>query len=86
MKEDEMDGNCLHPMISSGNALHEEKNVANEEDHNSCMFGLPFDYIHILTLLYYFLCFKICAFRNKIKSSECSVVENKRKNWAEDGS
>lgn len=49
-------------------------------------------YIWFTLLLYtYFnfivlpLCFKISAFRKK-ESSEHSVVENKRKNWAEDGS
>lgn len=34
MKDDEMDGNCTRPMISSGNALNEAKNMAREEDNN----------------------------------------------------
>lgn len=83
-----MDGNCTCPMISSGNALNEEKIVAKEEGHNSYMFGLPFYYINILFLLLV-LYFKRCSHvlsEKKFKSSECSIVENKRKNWAEDGS
>jgi len=47
-------------MISAGNALYEERIVAEEEDQNSHMLLLPCIYIHILFLLLA-LYFKECS-------------------------
>ena len=55
-----MNGNCICPMISAGNALYEERIVAEEEDQNSHMLLLPCIYIHILFLLLA-LYFKECS-------------------------
>lgn len=59
-KDDEMNGNCMCPMISAGNALNEDRIVAKEEHHNSHMLVLACIYIHILFLLLA-LYFKKCS-------------------------